>query len=109
MALNADHLRFVLLAHGSGVRFDRPLMIGRQEVDLHASALGRVLAAAGFQLNEDAASQLLLGRGRLRRSVVSPPWRGPRGLDGRRCTQGRRRAPSQRTDPVLLCRGPLSL
>jgi hypothetical protein len=59
MALNADHLRFVLLARDSGVRFDRPLMIGRQELYLDASTFGSILAAAGFPLNEDAVCQLL--------------------------------------------------
>jgi len=59
LALNAAHLRFVLLARDSGVRFERPLMIGRQELFIGPAELRRVLAAAGTQLTEEHARRLL--------------------------------------------------
>lgn len=59
MALNTDHLRFVLLARAGGVRFERPLMIGRQELSVDAPTLRRILATGGIQVTEDDVRQVL--------------------------------------------------
>jgi hypothetical protein len=59
MGLNSDHLRFVLLARGSGVRFERSLMIGRQELIVDVSTLRRILAAGGIQTTEADVERLL--------------------------------------------------
>jgi hypothetical protein len=59
MGLNTDHLRFVLLAFAGGVRFERSLMIGRQEVSVDVSTLRLILAAAGIQLREGDVGRLL--------------------------------------------------
>ena len=59
MGLNTDHLRFVLLARASGVRFERSLMIGRQELIVDVSTLRRILAAGGIQTTEEEVGRLL--------------------------------------------------
>jgi hypothetical protein len=59
MGLAADHLRFVLLTRDSGVRFDRPLMIGRQELFIDPARLRRILARSGIELTEEGARRLL--------------------------------------------------
>jgi hypothetical protein len=59
MGLNSDHLRFVLLSRGSGVRFERSLMIGRQELAVDVSTLRRMLAVGGIQLRGEDVERLL--------------------------------------------------
>jgi hypothetical protein len=59
MALNTHHLRFLLLARSGGVRFERPLMIGRQELFVDARSLRRVLTTGGIRATEQDARRLL--------------------------------------------------
>jgi hypothetical protein len=59
MGFDVQGVRFLLFAHRSGVRFDRTAMIGRQELFIDPTSLGRILRPFGMPSTQADVTRIL--------------------------------------------------